>query len=109
MDSRKPAGRKPVAVPLILGIASVLSLVLYAYSMNHKLYACVGILFAAPICALIGLVFSIVTRKSRKVRPLLWFGGLALCLLGLVVSLLVMGAWLYLMGALLDGTWRSWL
>lgn len=85
MKHPKPASRTLVAVPTLLGILSVLSFLIYLYSANHSPYRYIGIIHAGPILSLLGVVLSILTRKSRTAYPLLWTSGLVLCSLGLVI------------------------
>ena len=76
MKYRKPASKKLMLLPLILGISSFFTFALYYYSANHAPYAYTDIIIVGPILSFIGVIISIVTRKSRKLYPTLWTSGL---------------------------------
>ena len=65
------------AAVLVFGILSLFSFVLYFYSANHAPYTYIDV-----ICSFIGIVISIITRKTRKIHPALWISGIISCMLG---------------------------
>ena len=67
---------------LVFGILSLFSFVLYFYSANHAPYTYIDVIFWEPLCSFIGIVISIITRKSRKIYPALWISGIISCMLG---------------------------
>lgn len=85
MQNPKSTSRILVAVPTLLGFLSILSFLIYFYSANHSPYSYIGIIHAGPILSLLGVVLSILTRKSRTTYPMLWTSGLILCSFGLVL------------------------
>ena len=56
--------------------------VLYFYSANHAPYTYIDVIFWGPLCSFIGIVISIITRKTRKIHPALWISGIISCMLG---------------------------
>ena len=44
-------------------------------------------IFLEPLFSFIGIVISIITRKSRKIYPALWISGIISCMLGFIVLL----------------------
>ena len=70
------------AAVLVFGILSLFSFVLYFYSANHAPYTYIDVIFWGPLCSFIGIVISIITRKTRKIHPALWISGIISCMLG---------------------------
>ena len=66
------------AAVLVFGILSLFSFVLYFYSANHAPYTYIDVIFCGPLCSFIGIVISIITRKT----PALWISGIISCMLG---------------------------
>ena len=56
--------------------------VLYFYSANHAPYTYIDVIFWRLLCSFIGIVISIITRKTRKIHPALWISGIISCMLG---------------------------
>ena len=52
------------------------------YSANHAPYTYIDVIFWGPLCSFIGIVISIITRKTRKIHPALWISGIISCMLG---------------------------
>ena len=77
------------SIPLILGMLSLFSFALYFYSANHAPYTYIDIILVGPICSFIGIVFSIITRKSRKTYPTLWISGVISCMFGFILCVWV--------------------
>ncbi len=46
--------RMLLALPLALGLLSALAIALYLYSANHAQYDFIDVIFAGPICSLVG-------------------------------------------------------
>ena len=67
---------------LVFGILSLFSFVLYFYSANHAPYTYIDVIFCGPLCSFIGIVISIITRKTRKIHTALWISGIISCMLG---------------------------
>lgn len=61
--------------------------VLYFYSANHAPYTYIDVIFWGPLCSFIGIVISVITRKSRKIHPALWISGIISCMLGFIVCM----------------------
>ena len=76
------------AAVLVFGILSLFSFVLYFYSANHAPYTYIDVIFCGPLCSFIGIVISIITRKTRKIHPALWISGIISCMLGILMRLL---------------------
>ena len=55
---------------------------LYFYSANHVPYTYIDVIFLEPLYSFIGIVISIITRKTRKIHPALWISGIISCMLG---------------------------
>ena len=72
-----------VSTTLVFGIFSLFSFVHYFYSANHAPYTYIDIIFWGSLCSFIGIVISIITRKSRKIYPARWISGIISCMLGL--------------------------
>lgn len=70
------------SISLVFGILSLFSFVLYFYSANHAPYTYIDVIFWGPLCSFIGIVISIITRKTRKIHPALWISGIISCMLG---------------------------
>ena len=105
MKYRKPASKKLTLLPLILGISSFFTFALYYYSANHAPYAYTDIIIVGPILSFIGVIISIVTRKSRKLYPTLWTSGLVICLFGFIICVLIIILLIMIMSAAFNGTW----
>lgn len=61
--------------------------VLYFYSANHAPYTYIDVIFWRLLCSFIGIVISVITRKSRKIHPALWISGIISCMLGFIVCM----------------------
>lgn len=93
------------AASLVLGILSILSLILAYYSATNSLYRYNNVIIAAPVCALAGLILSIIERKNRKEYPILWMSGLISSSISTVICLLLL-LFLVLVGRILgSGSW----
>lgn len=90
------------AAPLVCGMLSLLSFVIYYYNANHAPYLNIDVIFLGPIFSLIGMVISIVRRKSRKTHPVLWMSGVLSCLLGFVICIMILIALVLLIEAKLN-------
>lgn len=66
MEDKKPVNKKLMVLPLILGISSFCTFALYFYSANHAPYTYTDIILVGPILSFIGVIVSIITRRSRK-------------------------------------------
>ena len=84
---------------LVFGILSLFSFVLYFYSANHAPYTYIDVIFLGPLWSFIGIVISIITRKSRKIHPALWISGIISCMFGFIVCMLVFSMLIVLMAA----------
>ena len=84
---------------LVFGILSLFSFVLYFYSANHAPYTYIDVIFWGPLCSFIGIVISIISRKSRKIHPALWISGIISCMLGFIVCMFVLSMLIVLMAA----------
>ena len=84
---------------LVFGILSLFSFVLYFYSANHAPYTYIDVIFWGPLCSFIGIVISIITRKTRKIHPALWISGIISCMLGFIVCMFVFSMLIVLMAA----------
>lgn len=79
-----------MALPLILGISSFIPfrLFVYYYIADHVPYT-TDIILIGPILSFIGVIISIITKRSREQHPNLWISGLIVCLFGLIVCVLM--------------------
>ena len=105
MKHRTSAGKILIALPLILGIASLFTFALYYYSANHAPYTYIDIIVLGPVLSFIGMIISIITRKSRKMHPALWTCGLIACLFGFIVCVLIIILLIMIVVAAFNGTW----
>lgn len=105
MKDRTSASKKLIALPFILGIASFFTFALYYYSANHAPYTYIDIIVVGPVLSFIGVIISIITRKSRKMYPTLWTCGLVICLFGFIVCVLIIVLLIMIMVAAFNGTW----
>ena len=106
MEDKKPVNKKLMVLPLILGISSFCTFALYFYSANHAPYTYTDIILVGPILSFIGVIVSIITRRSRKLYPtLLWTSGLIVCLFSLVVCVLIIILLIAIMAAAFNGNW----
>ena len=87
------------SISLAFGMLSLFSFVLYFYSANHAPYTYIDVIFLGPLFSFIGIVISIITRKSRKIHPVLWISGIISCMLGFIVSMFVFSILIVLMAA----------
>ena len=78
---------------------SLFSFALYFYSANHAPYTYIDVIFLGPLCSFIGIVISIISRKSRKIHPALWISGIISCMLGFIVCMFVLSMLIVLMAA----------
>jgi peptidoglycan/LPS O-acetylase OafA/YrhL len=94
-----------VALPLILGLASLLAFAIYYYSANHAPYKYIDIILVGPVFSFVGMIISIITRKSRKQYPTLWLSGLLVCLLGFMICVCIILLLIAIMVAAFKGEW----
>lgn len=87
------------SISLVFGILSLFSFVLYFYSANHAPYTYIDVIFLGPLFSFIGIVISIITRKSRKIHPVLWISGIISCMLSFIVCTFVFIVLIMLMAA----------
>lgn len=102
MKEKRSVNKILASIPLILGIFSLFSFALYFYSANHAPYTYVDVIILGPVFSFIGIVFSIITRKSRKIYPALWISGVISCMFGFIICILVFIALISLMAAKLN-------
>ena len=88
-----------ISISLAFGIFSLFSFVLYFYSANHAPYTYIDAIFLGPLFSFIGIVISIITRKSRKIHPVLWISGIISCMLSFIVCTFVFIVLIMLMAA----------
>lgn len=105
MKDRKPASKKLMVLPLILGITSFFTFALYYYSANHAPYTYIDVIIVGPVLSFIGVIISIFTRRSRKMYPTLWTSGLMVCLFGFIICVLIIVLMIIVMIAAYNGTW----
>lgn len=72
-------------VPLVIGIINVVIFIVYLGSAFGSRGLAMCFIYFVPILSIIGLIFSIITRRDRDEYPGIWRGGLALCSLSLLV------------------------
>lgn len=78
--------KKMNSIPLICGLLSIATFLIYFYSANHAPYSYTDIILIGPVFSFVGLIFSIITKKERT---LIWWLGLLLCILGFLVCIMV--------------------
>ena len=105
MKDRKPTGKKLMVLPLILGMASLFVFALYYYNANHAPYRYIEIIFVGPVFSFIGVIVSIITRKSRKLYPMLWTSGLMVCLFGFIICIMIIILLIIVTKAAYNGAW----
>ena len=105
MKDKKSVSKKLMMLPLILGISSFCIFALYFYSANHAPYTYTNIILVGPILSFIGVIVSIITRKSRKLCPTLWMSGFIVCLFSLVICVLIIILLIAIMAAAFNGKW----
>jgi hypothetical protein len=94
-----------VALPLILGLASLLAFVIYYYGANHAPYKYIDIILVGPVFSFFGMIISIITRKSRNQYPTLWLSGLLVCLFGFMICVCIIVLLIVIMVAAFKGEW----
>ena len=99
MKEKIPTNKILALISLAFGILSLFSFVLYFYSANHAPYTYIDVIFLGPLFSFIGIVISIITRKSRKIHPVLWISGIISCMLGFIVCMFVFSVLIMLMAA----------
>lgn len=99
MKEKIPTNKILALISLAFGILSLFSFVLYFYSANHAPYTYIDVIFWGPLFSFIGIVISIITRKSRKIHPVLWISGIISCMLGFIVCMFVFSVLIMLMAA----------
>jgi hypothetical protein len=97
--------KKLIALPLILGIVSFFTFAVYFYSANHAPYQYIDIILVGPVLSVVGVIISILTRKSRKEYPGLWMGGLLACLFGFLLCVGIILLLMVIMVAAFRGEW----
>lgn len=105
MKDRTQVSKVLIALPLILGIVAFFTFALYLYSANHAPYTYIDMIFVGPIFSFVGMIISIITRKSRKIHPMLWTCGFITCLFGFIVCVLIIALLVIIMAAAFHGTW----
>ena len=103
MKNRMLQSKPWIALPLFLGALSFLSFALYFYSANHAPYSYTDCILAGPVFSLIGMIFSFLTRKSRKAYPNLWICGLIACSLGFILCALILAILIFFLAATVTG------
>ena len=99
MKEKIPINKILALISLAFGILSLFSFVFYFYSANHAPYTYIDVIFFGPLFSLIGIMISIITRKSRKIHPVLWISGIISCMLGFIVCMFVFSVLIMLMAA----------
>ena len=99
MKEKKSTNKISVSISFVFGILSLFSFVLYFYSANHAPYTYIDVIFLGPLFSFIGIVISIITRKSRKIHPVLWISGIISCMLSFIVCTFVFIVLIMLMAA----------
>ena len=99
MKEKKSTNKILVSISLAFGIFSLFSFVLYFYSANHAPYTYIDAIFLGPLFSFVGIVISIITRKSQKIHPVLWISGIISCMLSFIVCTLVFIVLIMLMAA----------
>ena len=99
MKDKRSTNKILFSISLAFGIFSLFSFVLYFYSANHAPYTYIDALFLGPLFSFIGIVISIITRKSRKIHPVLWISGIISCMLSFIVCTFVFIVLIMLMAA----------
>ena len=99
MKDKRSTNKILVSISLAFGIFSLFSFVLYFYSANHAPYTYIDAIFLGPLFSFIGIVISIITRKSRKIHPVLWISGIISCKLSFIVCTFVFIVLIMLMAA----------
>jgi hypothetical protein len=94
-----------VALPLLLGIASLLAFVIYFYSANHAPYKYINAILAGPIFSFVGIIISIITRKGRKQYPTLWISGLLVCVFVFIICVCIILLLIVIMETAFNGAW----
>jgi hypothetical protein len=94
-----------VALPLILGLDSFLAFAIYFYSANHAPYKYTDIILVGPVFSFVGIIISIITRKNRKQYPTLWFSGLLVCLIGLMICVCIILLLIAIVVGAFKGEW----
>jgi peptidoglycan/LPS O-acetylase OafA/YrhL len=105
MKDGKSSIKTLIALPLILGVASFVSFAIYFYSANHAPYKYIDIILVGPVLSFVGMIISIMTRKSRKQYPTLWISGLLACLFGFIICVCIILLLIMIMAAAFNGTW----
>lgn len=91
-----------VYLPFVFGILSLFSFLLYYYSCHHAPYTYIDVILLGSVFSFVGIVFSIVTRKSRNEYPLLWILGVISCMFGFIIFVFVFILLICLMSAKLQ-------
>ena len=89
MKDKRSTNKILVSISLAFGIFSLFSFVLYFYSANRAPYTYIDAIFLGPLFSFIGIVISIITKKSRKIHPVLWISGIISSMLSFIVCMLV--------------------
>jgi hypothetical protein len=105
MKAGKSSIKTLVVLPLILGMVSFFAFAIYYYSANHAPYKYTYMIFIGPVFSFVGIIISIITRKSRKQYPALWFSGLFVCLFGFIICICIILLLIAIMVAVFNGTW----
>lgn len=64
MKDSESASRGLVAAPLVLGVVAFLIWLIYCYCIHHE-PRYINIILLAPVLSFIGVIISIITRKTE--------------------------------------------
>lgn len=103
--NKKTVSKMLIALTLVLGVASFLTFFIYLYSANHAPYKYTGVISAGPVFSFIGIIILIITRKSRKMYPILWTSGLIICLSAFMLCFLIILLLSYIVASMFNGTY----
>ena len=69
--------------PLGMGLASIISFAVFLLGTYNRITILMFLIICVPVFAIIGLVFSFITKRVIKGHVLLWILGLLSCIAGL--------------------------
>ena len=88
---------KSLLFPLILGILSVVFLGIYIWDAYHARSSLMMVIGLVPVLSTVGIIFSLIIRKTIYQHRIIWLVGFLTCLAGLLGFLTInLLTWYYL-------------
>lgn len=88
---------KSLIFPLVMGILSVVFLGIYIWDAYHSRSSLMMVIGLVPVISTVGIIFSLIVRKTIYRHKIIWLVGFLTCLIGLAGFLVInLLTWYYL-------------